>query len=122
MGHDFHPLNHVSSSHHPLQACQLYTSVLMDSSGIDYHVVLCQNALQQCLTYPELQSELLSALIKQTSKHLQAKPGVQVTKTLNKIKHSRVSVPALCRSVWWVSEDSENWPSLKVPAIKTLHS
>ncbi|KAK3853635.1 hypothetical protein Pcinc_039837 [Petrolisthes cinctipes] len=71
------------------KACQLYTSVLMDSSGIDYHVVLCQNALQQCLTYPELQSELLSALIKQTSKHLQAKPGVQVTKTLNKIKHSR---------------------------------
>ncbi|XP_069191623.1 uncharacterized protein CG43867 isoform X4 [Procambarus clarkii] len=71
------------------KACQLYTSVLMDSSGIDYHVVLCQNALQQCLTYPELQPELLSALIKQTSKHLQAKPGVQVTKTLNKIKHSR---------------------------------
>ncbi|MPC58323.1 uncharacterized protein E2C01_052321 [Portunus trituberculatus] len=61
----------------------------MDSSGIDYHVVLCQNALQQCLTYPELQSELFCALIKQTSKHLQAKPGVQVTKTLNKIKHSR---------------------------------
>ncbi|KAK8407690.1 hypothetical protein O3P69_002325 [Scylla paramamosain] len=71
------------------KACQLYTSVLMDSSGIDYHVVLCQNALQQCLTYPELQSELFCALIKQTSKHLQAKPGVQVTKTLNKIKHSR---------------------------------
>ncbi|KAG0727576.1 hypothetical protein GWK47_034334 [Chionoecetes opilio] len=77
------------------KACQLYTSVLMDSSGIDYHVVLCQNALQQCLTYPELQSELFCALIKQTSKHLLAKPGVQVTKTLNKIKHSRVSVP-LC--------------------------
>ncbi|XP_066982425.1 uncharacterized protein CG43867 isoform X7 [Macrobrachium rosenbergii] len=71
------------------KSCQLYTSVLMDSSGIDYHVVLCQNALQQCLTYPELQSELFCGLIKQTSKHLQAKPGVQVTKTLNKIKHSR---------------------------------
>ena len=74
------------------QSCQLYTSALMDSSGIDYHVVLCQNALQQCLTYPELQAELFCGLIKQTSKHLQAKPGVQVTKTLNKIKHSRVSV------------------------------
>lgn len=80
----------------------------MDSSGIDYHVVLCQNALQQCLTYPELQSELLSALIKQTSKHLQAKPGVQVTKTLNKIKHSRVSV-VVCfvLLVWWINNVSE---------------
>ncbi|CAL4101039.1 unnamed protein product [Meganyctiphanes norvegica] len=71
------------------KSCQLFTSVLIDSSGIDYHVVLCQNALQQCLTYPELQSELFSGLIKQTSKHIQAKPGVQVTKTINKIKHSR---------------------------------
>jgi len=71
----------------------LYTSVLLDASGIDYHVVLCQNALQQCLDTPELQPELFCGLIKQTSKHLQAKPGVQVTKTLNKIKHSRVSVP-----------------------------
>ncbi|XP_076065828.1 uncharacterized protein CG43867 isoform X3 [Oratosquilla oratoria] len=59
------------------KSCQLYASVLMDSSGIDYHVVLCQNALQQCLTFPELQSELFCGLIKQTSKHLQARPGVQ---------------------------------------------
>ena len=44
-------------------------SVVLDSSGIDYHVVLAQNAIQQCLDVVELQPELLSALIKQTSKH-----------------------------------------------------
>ncbi|KAB7506302.1 Uncharacterized protein Anas_04819 [Armadillidium nasatum] len=71
------------------KSCQLFTSVHMDSSAIDYHVVLCQNALHLCLTHPELQSELFCGLIKQTSAHTQAKPGVQVTKTLNKIKHSR---------------------------------
>lgn len=42
--------------------------MLLDSAGIDYHVVLAQNALQQCLTVPELQPELLCALIKQTSR------------------------------------------------------
>ena len=45
-------------------------SVVLDSSGIDYHVVLAQNAIQQCLAVVELQPELLSALIKQTSRHL----------------------------------------------------
>ena len=44
-------------------------SVVLDSSGIDYHVVLAQNAIQQCLDVVELQPELLSALIKRTSKH-----------------------------------------------------
>ena len=76
----------------------------MDSSGIDYHVVLCQNALQQCLIYSELQAELFCGLIKQTSKHLQAKPGVQVTKTLNKIKHSRVSVMPCMNRIGWIDK------------------
>jgi pleckstrin homology domain-containing family H len=39
----------------------------MDSAGIDYHVMLAANAFQQCLDVPELQPELLCALIKQTS-------------------------------------------------------
>ena len=51
------------------QSVQLFMSVVLDSSGIDYHVVLAQNAIQQCLDVVELQPELLSALIKQTSKH-----------------------------------------------------
>ena len=62
----------------------------MDSSAIDYHVVLCQNALNLCLSHPELQAELFCGLVKQTSVHLQPKPGVQVAKTFNKIKQSRV--------------------------------
>ncbi|KAK2707600.1 hypothetical protein QYM36_015340, partial [Artemia franciscana] len=52
------------------KAIQLYTSVLLDSAGIDYHVVLAQNALQVGLQIPDLQTELLSILIKQTSRVL----------------------------------------------------
>ncbi len=40
----------------------------MDAAGIDYHVMLAANALQQCLDTPELQPELLCALVKQTSR------------------------------------------------------
>ena len=43
-------------------------SVAVDQAGIDYHVILAQNALQQCLEVPELQNELMCALIKQTSR------------------------------------------------------
>lgn len=59
------------------KSVQLFMSVVLDSSGIDYHVVLAQNAIQLCLDIPELQPELLSALIKQTSRHTQARHGVQ---------------------------------------------
>ncbi|XP_065563774.1 uncharacterized protein CG43867-like [Artemia franciscana] len=80
------------------KAIQLYTSVLLDSAGIDYHVVLAQNALQVGLQIPDLQTELLSILIKQTSRVLilpggasNPRSGVQVQSknTLHKIKHSR---------------------------------
>lgn len=50
------------------QAIQLFTSALLDSAGIDYHVVLAQNALHQCLSLVELQPELICALVKQTSR------------------------------------------------------
>ncbi|XP_032788772.1 pleckstrin homology domain-containing family H member 2 isoform X2 [Daphnia magna] len=50
------------------KAIQLFTSALLDSAGIDYHVVLAQNALHQCLCLLELQPELICALIKQTSR------------------------------------------------------
>lgn len=74
-----------------LQSCQLFMSVPLDSSGIDYHVVLAQNALQLCLEYSELQAELICALVKQTSRPISMKHFAQSgSRTFNKIKHSRV--------------------------------
>jgi MyTH4 domain len=67
-------------------------SVPLDAAGIDYHVVLAQNALQQCVSSTELQAELLCALMKQTSRHLQHKIGVQVNPRLlltDKLRHSK---------------------------------
>ena len=69
------------------KSVQLFMSVVLDSSGIDYHVVLAQNAIQHCLDMVELQPELLSVLIKQTSKHTtQIKHSAQVR---NGIKHPK---------------------------------
>lgn len=65
-------------------------SVAIENAGIDYHVVLAQNALQLCLDNWELQAELLCALVKQTSKHASHKHGVQV---FSKLRH-RVSSPS----------------------------
>lgn len=62
------------------KSLQLFLSAAVDQAGIDYHVVLAQNALQQCLDMPELQAELICALIKQTSKSVPLpKLGVQVS-------------------------------------------
>lgn len=70
-------------------------SVAVNQPGVDYHVVLAQNALQQCLDMSELQAELICALIKQTSRHTGQKlgAGVQVNKRLG--KQTRVSWLAL---------------------------
>ncbi|XP_052123012.1 uncharacterized protein CG43867 isoform X4 [Frankliniella occidentalis] len=73
------------------KCCQLFISVALEQAGIDYHVVLAQNALQQCLDMPDLQNELLCALVKQTSRHVHHKGGVQVNRSLSKLKHSRHS-------------------------------
>jgi hypothetical protein len=62
----------------------------MDSAGIDYHVMLAANAIQQCLDVPELQPELLCGLIKQTSRPSHAKHGVQVKRNPSN-KQTRVS-------------------------------
>lgn len=59
------------------KSIQLFISVPLDASGIDYHVALAQNALAQCLGQPELQNELFCQLIKQTSRHSHHKLGVQ---------------------------------------------
>lgn len=73
-------------------------SVAVEQAGIDYHVVLAQNALQQCLDQPELQSELICALVKQTSRHTQQRLGVQVKKAarLVSLGTARVVSPAYC--------------------------
>ncbi|XP_055388685.1 uncharacterized protein CG43867-like [Condylostylus longicornis] len=74
------------------KSCQLFMSVAVNQPGIDYHVVLAQNALQQCLDIPELQSELYCALIKQTSRYSGQKfgVGIQVNKKLG--RQTRVSL------------------------------
>lgn len=50
-----------------LQSCQLFINVLVESPSVDYHTSLAQNALQVCLTHPELQNEMYCQLIKQTN-------------------------------------------------------
>ncbi|KAH9635685.1 hypothetical protein HF086_012685 [Spodoptera exigua] len=56
---------------------QLFMSVAVEQAGIDYHVVLAQNALAQCLEVGELQDELASVLARQTTPHTSTKLGVQ---------------------------------------------
>ncbi|TRY91773.1 hypothetical protein DNTS_023736 [Danionella cerebrum] len=50
------------------KSCQLFINVLVESPSIDYHTSLAQNALQVCLTHPELQNEMYCQLIKQTNR------------------------------------------------------
>uniref|UniRef100_A0A182N608 Plekhh1 n=1 Tax=Anopheles dirus TaxID=7168 RepID=A0A182N608_9DIPT len=82
------------------KSCQLFLSVAVNQPGIDYHVVLAQNALQQCLDMAELQSELICALIKQTSRHTGQKlgVGVQVNKKLAKPARAPTVPPIDCKS------------------------
>lgn len=62
----------------------LFMTVQVNQLGIDYHVVLAQNALQQCLDMPELVDEFVCALVKQTTRLTGQKTGVQVNKKLGK--------------------------------------
>uniref|UniRef100_A0A1I8MRG3 Plekhh1 n=1 Tax=Musca domestica TaxID=7370 RepID=A0A1I8MRG3_MUSDO len=81
---------HTESMHQEaiklFKSIQLFMSVAVNQPGIDYHVVLAQNALQHCLDMPELHSEMFCILIKQTSRHTGQKlsVGVQVNKKLGK--------------------------------------
>uniref|UniRef100_A0A3Q2Q4X7 Pleckstrin homology domain containing, family H (with MyTH4 domain) member 1 n=1 Tax=Fundulus heteroclitus TaxID=8078 RepID=A0A3Q2Q4X7_FUNHE len=51
-------------------SCQLFINVLVESPSVDYHTSLAQNALQVCLTHPELQNEMYCQLIKQTNRRM----------------------------------------------------
>lgn len=66
------------------KCCHLFMTVQVNQLGIDYHVVLAQNALQQCLDMPELVDEFVCALVKQTTRLTGQKTGVQVNKKLGK--------------------------------------
>ncbi|CAH2268829.1 jg25044, partial [Pararge aegeria aegeria] len=81
---------------------QLFMSVAVEHAGIDYHVVLAQNALQQCLEVGELQDELASALCKQTAPHAPSKHGVQVRA---RSRH-RVSAPACLATPYYACRTS----------------
>ena len=80
--------------------------MLLDSAGIDYHVVLAQNALHQCLILSELQPELLCALIKQTSRiqsqcHSTKRGGAQVNRSgLHKISKPAKPTHVSGASAW----------------------
>ncbi|XP_003962303.1 pleckstrin homology domain-containing family H member 1 [Takifugu rubripes] len=52
------------------KSCQLFINVLVESPSVDYHTSLAQNALQVCLTHPELQNEMYCQLIKQTNQRM----------------------------------------------------
>ncbi|XP_063829004.1 uncharacterized protein CG43867-like [Ostrinia nubilalis] len=80
---------------------QLFMSVAVEHAGIDYHVVLAQNALQQCLEVAELQDELASALARQTTPHTHTKHGVQVTPATAR-RNINVKAAKL-KNVSWVS-------------------
>ncbi|XP_034672151.1 uncharacterized protein CG43867 isoform X3 [Drosophila subobscura] len=83
------------------KSIQLFMSVAVNQPGIDYHVVLAQNALQHSLDMPELQTEMICILIKQTSRHMGQKlsVGVQVNKKLGKQTRAPVAAPIIdCKS------------------------
>ncbi|XP_073830590.1 uncharacterized protein CG43867 isoform X9 [Musca autumnalis] len=77
---------HTESMHQEaiklFKSIQLFMSVAVNQPGIDYHVVLAQNALQHCLDMPELHSEMFCILIKQTSRHTGQKLSVGVQQLL----------------------------------------
>ncbi|XP_018797066.1 PREDICTED: uncharacterized protein CG43867 isoform X6 [Bactrocera latifrons] len=83
------------------KSIQLFMSVAVNQPGIDYHVVLAQNALQHCLDMPELQTEMIGILVKQTSRHTGQKlsVGVQVNKKLGKQTRAPAPPPIIdCKS------------------------
>ncbi|XP_077477828.1 pleckstrin homology domain-containing family H member 1 isoform X2 [Stigmatopora argus] len=49
------------------KSCQLFINVPVESPCVDYHTSLAQNALQVCLSHPELHNEMYCQLIKQTN-------------------------------------------------------
>lgn len=72
------------------KSIQLFMSVPLDTSGIDYHVALAQNSLDLCLATPQLRNEFFCQIIKQTSRHSH-KQGMQVSFfLLHHIPYSRI--------------------------------
>lgn len=49
------------------KSIHLFTTVPIDSAGIDYHIALAQNSLELCMKKHHLQNEFICQLIKQTN-------------------------------------------------------
>ncbi|XP_035703733.1 uncharacterized protein CG43867 isoform X2 [Folsomia candida] len=98
------------------KSVQLFMSVPLDTSGIDYHVALAQNALQLCLDYNELQAELICALVKQTSKQMSYK-----NVTLHKIKHSRHFLLNATQSLFLCDSSSNHHGKLHAQQNQSNH-
>lgn len=58
------------------KSVHLFTTVPIDSSGIDYHVALAQNSLELCLKKNSLQNEFICQLIKQTCLPIKLPPSI----------------------------------------------
>ena len=111
---NFHTVRLFLNSEFFFQSLLLFTNVIMDSAGIDYHVMLAGNVFQQCLDNPGLQEELLCALCKQTSRIMtqSSKHGVQVKK---QPRHTRVSFFLL---FLLQGDPNQNCPFLRAIALK----
>lgn len=51
------------------KSLQLYTGVVIDKTASDYHVLLAQYIVDQCLQQPELQNEVYCQLIRLSTNH-----------------------------------------------------
>lgn len=58
------------------KSIHLFTTVPIDSSGIDYHVALAQNSLEMCLKKTSLQNEFVCQLVKQTCLPSKSPPSI----------------------------------------------
>lgn len=86
-----------------LQSCQLFINVLVESPSVDYHTSLAQNALQVCLTHPELQNEMYCQLIKQTNRrtpHNYSLTQVSRMHMIQKIKKRKKKEPRRNKSLF----------------------
>uniref|UniRef100_A0A3P9GZ02 Pleckstrin homology domain containing, family H (with MyTH4 domain) member 1 n=1 Tax=Oryzias latipes TaxID=8090 RepID=A0A3P9GZ02_ORYLA len=75
------------------KSCQLFINVLVESPSVDYHTSLAQNALQVCLTHPELQNEMYCQLIKQTHRRTPHNHSLTQCWQLLSLPPSKLQIP-----------------------------
>ena len=60
------------------KSISLYTGVVIKAQAAEYHVLLAQSIIEQCLLKPELQNEVFCMLIKQTNGHADPGSGLHI--------------------------------------------